>query len=256
MSYSLKLVCIGLVTLIVGILVIALAPFDRQGRRAYRLSRLWTRAILMIGRVQLKVKGLDRLEVARPYIFVANHQSYIDIPALVEALPQFQLRLIAKKELAWFPVFGWALRLSKHIMVDRSGRMHTMASLRRAKDKIAEGFSVVIFPEGTRSKTGGVLPFKRGGFVLAAMAQVPIVPVTIVGSGAILPRGDWRIRKGKIEIVVDAPIVMERQDLKNMGQFSSRVQAVILAHLNRSAEARKMESTSEEKSTGKARAQI
>ncbi|MGH7845734.1 MAG: lysophospholipid acyltransferase family protein [Candidatus Binatia bacterium] len=255
MSYSLKLALISLLTLIVGPFVIALAPFDRQGRRAYSLARLWTDAILKISGVRLKVQGLERLDAGRPYIFLANHQSYIDIPALVEALSQFQLRLIAKKELAWFPVFGWALRLSKHIMIDRSGRAHAMTSLRRAKEKISQGFSVVIFPEGTRGRTSGVLPFKRGGFVLGVMAQVPIVPVTIVGSGKILPRGDWRIRKGEIEIVVDEPIVIERQDLKNLGQLSTRVRAVILSRLNGASDARSLDAVTEGKRSGEARAQ-
>jgi 1-acyl-sn-glycerol-3-phosphate acyltransferase len=164
---------------------------------------------------------------------MANHRSYIDIPVLVEAFSRFQLRLIAKKELVWVPVFGWALWASKHIIVDRSGRAQATASLRRAKEKIAQGVSVVIFPEGTRGRNGGILPFKRGGFVLAIMAQVPIVPVTIVDSGTILPRGEWRIRSGQIEVIVDEPIRMERYDLKSIGKLSGRVRSLMASHLNR-----------------------
>ncbi len=232
MAYSLKLVLIGFLTVIVGLLVIALGPFDRKGTCAYILARLWTGAILKISGVSLNVRGLEHLDPTRPYILMANHQSYIDIPVLVEAFSRFQLRLIAKKELVWVPVFGWALWASKHIIVDRSGRAQAMASLRRAKEKIAQGVSVVIFPEGTRGRNGGILPLKRGGFVLAVMAQVPIVPVTIVGSGAVLPRGEWRIRRGQIEVVVDEPIRMERYDLKNSGKLSSRVRALMMSHLN------------------------
>jgi 1-acyl-sn-glycerol-3-phosphate acyltransferase len=200
---------------------------------------LWTSAILKIAGVRLHVRGLEGLDPATPYIFMANHQSYIDIPVLLEAFPHFQLRLIAKKELLRVPVFGWALWASKHIVVDRSGRGQTMASLRRAKDKIADGFSVVIFPEGTRAKSESVLPFKRGGFVLAVMAQVPVVPVTIVGSRTILPRGDWRIRTGQIEVVVDEPIPMAPYNLKNLGQLSNRVRRVMLLHLNQTREVAK-----------------
>lgn len=233
MAYSLKLVLIGFLTVIVGLLVIAVGPFDRKGTRAYVLARFWTRAILKISGIRLNVRGLERLDPTRPYILMANHRSYVDIPVLVEAFARFQLRLIAKKELVWIPVFGWALWASKHIIVDRSGRAQATASLRRAKEKIAQGVSVVIFPEGTRGRSAGILPFKRGGFVLAAMAQVPIVPVTIVGSGRLLPRGEWRIRSGQIEVIVDEPIPMERYDLKSIGKLSGRVRSLMVSHLKR-----------------------
>ena len=235
MAYSLKLVLIAFLTLIVGLLVIALGPFDRKGTRAYVLARLWTGAILKISRVHLNVRGLEHLDPTRPYILMANHRSYIDIPVLVEAFARFQLRLIAKKELVWVPVFGWALWASKHITVDRTGRAQAIASLRRAKEKIAQGVSIVIFPEGTRGRGSGILPFKRGGFVLAAMAEVPIVPVTIVGSGTVLPRGEWRIRGGPIEVIVDEPIRMKRDDLKSIGKLSGRVRSLMVSHLNQAS---------------------
>ena len=255
MVYSLKLVLIGFLTLIIGLLVIALGPFDRRGTRAYFLARLWTRAILKIGGVRLNVRGLEHLDPTHPYIVMANHRSYIDIPVLLEAFARFQLRLIAKKELVWVPVFGWALWASKHIIMDRSGRAQAMASLRRAKEKIAQGISVVIFPEGTRGRSSGILPFKRGGFVLAVMADVPIVPVTIVGSGAVLPRGEWRIRSGEIEVVVDEPIRMERYDLKSIGKLSTRVRSLMLSHLNRASAGREAGSAmAEEEPSGEAQA--
>ncbi|HWP56559.1 MAG TPA: lysophospholipid acyltransferase family protein [Candidatus Acidoferrales bacterium] len=255
MSYSLKLVLIALLTLVLAPFVIALAPFDPQGRRAYVFARLWTGAILRISGVRLKVCGLEHLDPSQAYIFMANHQSYIDIPALVQGLAPFQLRLIAKKELVWVPVFGWALWASKHILVDRSGGKRAVTTLRRAKEKILQGLSVVIFPEGTRGRSAGVLPFKRGGFVLAAMANAPIVPVTIVGSGRVLPRGDWRIQKGEIEVAVDEPVIVERQELKNLAQVSNRVRSIIAARLNRGAEQLETNSRARELGSGEARAQ-
>ncbi|MFQ5850423.1 MAG: lysophospholipid acyltransferase family protein [Candidatus Binatia bacterium] len=238
MPYSLKLLLIGLVSLPAGIVILFLSPFDREGKLAYRIAQIWTWAVLRIGGIRLKVHGVERLDPNRQYIFVANHQSYIDIPALVQALTQFQLCWMAKKELLWVPLFGWVLWSSKHIIVDRSNLSTAMASLRKARDKIQGGISVGIFPEGTRSPDGRLLPFKRGGFVLAVKVQAPIVPVTIKGSGAILPRGDWRIRRGEIEVIVSEPIAVNQYHLGNLKHLLRLVRDKIESHSRRHADNR------------------
>ena len=145
MPYSLKLVLIGLLSIPVCSAVIILAPLDPTGRLGYRIGSVWTWAILKIGGIRLRVRGLERLNPHRPYIFIANHQSYIDIPIMIQALPGFQLRWIAKKELIWVPLFGWALWCAKHILVDRFNFSKATASLKdaeeriRAQDFVAEG---------------------------------------------------------------------------------------------------------------------
>jgi len=164
MPYSLKLLLIGLLALPTGILVISLAPFDRDGRLAYHICRFWTWAILKVGGIRVKVQGLEGLDPNRPYIFVANHQSNIDIPTLMQALPGFQLRWIAKRELLWIPVFGWAMWSSKHVIVDRQNLSKAKASLRKAKENIHRGSSMVIFPEGTRGLAGGASSVQKGWF--------------------------------------------------------------------------------------------
>ena len=227
MRYCLKLLLIGLLTLPVTLTILLLAPFDRQGKLAYGISRFWAWGILKIGGIRLKVQGLDRLDPSRPYIFMANHQSNIDIPVLVQGLPKFQLRWIAKKELVFIPFFGWAMWSSGQIVVDRSNRAEAMASLRRAKEKIAGGISVVIFPEGTRSADGRLLPFKRGGFLLAVKAKTAIVPITISGSSTLLPRGDWRLRGGEVEVIVSEPIDIERDHATNLTALLNRVRGII-----------------------------
>jgi 1-acyl-sn-glycerol-3-phosphate acyltransferase len=105
-----------------------------------------------------------------------------------------------------------------------------MASFRKAKERIAKGVSVVIFPEGTRSSGGNTMPFKRGGFLLAAQTKTPIVPVTINGSWAVLPREDWRIKSGEIEVVVDEPIPIEKYDGKEIDVLVKRVHDMIESH--------------------------
>jgi 1-acyl-sn-glycerol-3-phosphate acyltransferase len=228
MLYCLKLVSIVLVTLLLSLLIVLLGPFERSGNLAYAIGRLWTWAILKIGGIHVTVRGLDRLDPSRPYVFIANHQSLLDIPVVVRSLPSFQIRWIAKKQLAYVPFFGWALWASRHILVDRIDRANAMASFRKAKQKIAEGMSVVIFPEGTRGPGGErVLPFKRGGFLLALQTQTPIVPVSIRGSSTILPKGDWRINSGEIEVTVEEPIAVEQGDGKNVDALVDRVREII-----------------------------
>jgi 1-acyl-sn-glycerol-3-phosphate acyltransferase len=230
MIYFFKLLLVGLITLPSSLLIVLVSPFGRKGKPAHAVSRLWAWSILKAAGVRLTVRGLERLDPGRHYIFIANHQSYLDIPVLVQSLPQFQLRWIAKKELGYIPLFGWALWASGHILVDRSDRASAMTSLRRARERIAAGVSVVIFPEGTRSSGGQVMPFKRGGFLLAAQSKTPIVPVTINGSWKILARDDWRLKSGEIEVVVDAPISIEKYDGKAIGVIVRRVHDGIESH--------------------------
>jgi 1-acyl-sn-glycerol-3-phosphate acyltransferase len=230
MIYFFKLFLVGFFTLPLSFLIVLAAPFSRIGKPADAVARFWAWTILGIGGIRLKVRGLDRLEPGRHYIFIANHQSYLDIPVLVKSLPRFQLRWIAKKELGYIPFFGWALWAGGHILVDRSDRASAMASFRKAKVRIAKGVSVVIFPEGTRSSGGHTMPFKRGGFLLAAQTKTPIVPVTINGSWAVLPREDWRIKSGEIEVVVDEPIPIEKYGGKEIDVLVKRVHDMIESH--------------------------
>ncbi len=230
MPYSLKLLLFSLLTTSACLVILPLAPFDRDGILAYRISRFWALGILKLCGIRLTVQGLEGLDPNRQYIFIANHQSYIDIPVLVQALSQFQLRWIAKKELFWVPLFGWVLWSSKHIIVDRSSLSRAMNSLSRARERIEKGISVVVFPEGTRSHHGDLLPFKRGGFLLAFKSQTPIVPVTIKGSGAVWSRGDWRIRSGEIEIVMGKPVSVDRYRAQDLKLLLNRVRAEIESH--------------------------
>ena len=227
MLYGLKLVALCAVTLPSTLLTVILGPFDRYGKHVYRISRLWCRLILTLSGVSLRVNGLNQIDPKQQYIFIVNHQSNIDIPVLVQSLPGFQLRWLAKKEILWVPLLGWALWAAKHIAVDRGDRNGALRSLKKAQELMAGGISVVFFPEGTRSPDGRLLPFKRGGFLLAARTQTPIVPVTIDGSGMILAKGDWRIRGGRIEVTVGAPVSIKDYRPGSLRALSARVQELI-----------------------------
>jgi len=238
MIYSLKLLVISVVTVPAALLIILLGIFDPYGKHVHGITRLWTRLILKICGVAVKVNGLSQLDPKQQYVFMVNHQSHIDIPVLVQSLPAFQLRWIAKRELLWVPFFGWAMWAAKHITVNRSDRFDASGSLKKAKQRMKAGISLVIFPEGTRSSDGNLLPFKRGGLLLAVKTQTPIVPVTISGSSAILPKGDWRIRGGQIEVTVGAPVFVENYRPGSLRVLSVHVQELIENNLQTASQLR------------------
>lgn len=227
MSYGLKLLVIFLVTVPATLSIILLGPFDRNGRHVHRITLLWTQMILTIAGVVLKVKKPGEIDPERQYVFMVNHQSNIDIPVLIQSLPALRLRWIAKKELLWVPFFGWAMWAAKHITVNRADRFDALGTLKKAKERMKDGVSLAIFPEGTRGSEGDLLPFKRGGFLLAAKTGTPIVPVTINGSAAILPKGDWRIRGGQIEVVIGTPVSVENYRPGTLRELSAHIRELM-----------------------------
>jgi 1-acyl-sn-glycerol-3-phosphate acyltransferase len=233
MFYLFKLSLFLLVTIPAAFLTILLGLFDTHGKRVYRINQFWTWLILRFGGVSLQVVGLDNIDPRRQYVFMVNHQSNVDIPVLVQSLVSFQLRWIAKKELLWIPLFGWAMWATKHITVDRADRFDAVKSLARAKERIAAGISIVVFPEGTRSRDGNLERFKKGGFLLAAQTHTPIVPVTINGSRRLLPAGAWQLRPGTIEVIVDQPIAVEGYRPGNLRLLSKQVRDRIEMNLGK-----------------------
>ena len=217
--YTLKLALIVLGSIVQSIPMIALGLVDPYGKRVYPMFRFWSWCVLKTGGVELKVRDTGRLDPRQAYVFMPNHQSNIDIPVLVQALAPFQLRWMAKRELLRIPFFGWALWASKHIVVKRSRSKDVVAAMAGAREKLTRGISVVVFPEGTRSTDGQLLPFKRGGFRLAEQAGVPIVPVTINGSGVLMKRGDWRLNCGEVEVVIGNAIPPGDADDRSRGQM-------------------------------------
>ena len=232
MFYTAKLCVLLVVTVPLAMATIAFGPFDPHGKRVYRINQFWTWLILRMGGVSLNVRGLDNLDSGEQYIFMVNHQSNVDIPVLVQSLARFQLRWIAKKELLWVPLFGWAMWATKHITVDRSDPLDAIRSLERAKKGLAAGISIVVFPEGTRSHDGRLLPFKKGGFLLAAKTRTKIVPVTIIGSARLLPAGAWRLRPGRIDVFINKPIATEGYRIGNLRALTQQVRQVVAAALD------------------------
>ena len=153
-----------------------LATFiDRSGTTYHRFALLWSKGCLFAAGIRLNIEGTEHLPGDRPLIFMGNHQSYFDIPVLFQATP-LPFTWLAKEELFRIPVFGHSIRSAGYIPINRGNGRDSLKSLHRAAELVKAGRSVAIFPEGTVTADGELLPFKRGGFILAAMAGVPIAP--------------------------------------------------------------------------------
>ncbi|MBW1916487.1 MAG: 1-acyl-sn-glycerol-3-phosphate acyltransferase [Deltaproteobacteria bacterium] len=218
-------------TIFGGIAVILLALHDRQGNRVHEIGRWWARTLLKIAGVAVSIQGLEHLAPDRSYIFAANHQSQFDIFVLQAYLPG-QFRWLAKVELFSVPIFGKALRLMGSLPIDRSNRQTAIKSLDQAAAKVQGGTSIIIFPEGTRGATGQLLPFKKGGFVLAIKSGQPIVPVSISGTQFIQPRGVLRIHPGPVKVVLGPPLETTAYTLNRKQELMAELRAAIERNLD------------------------
>jgi len=194
-----------LVTVLCSVAALIAGLIDRSGKLYFALMRLWARTLLVLFGVRVRSRGAEHLRAGQCYVYLANHASYLDIIALVAAIPD-RIRFIFKRELARIPVFGWSLALSPNILINRADAREARASIERAAAEIGTGASVVIFPEGTRTSDGALGQFKRGGFLLATLSGVPLVPVAIQGSYALMPRHRLRVEPGSVSVIIGTPI--------------------------------------------------
>jgi len=228
-----------MVTLLRGVLVLLLAPiltglvsisaiimvliFRRSEAEIQVLPRTLGRVVAWLSGVSVSLTGSELLEPGVPYIFAANHQSQFDIFALQGYLG-FDFRWLLKLELFKIPVFGKAMQLAGYIPVDRAHGRKALQSLDEAARRIAGGTSVAVFPEGTRSPDGRLGQFKAGVVVLAIKAGVPVVPVAIIGTHQVLPKGRLLVRPGRVEIRVGAPIATREYTVKQKQELTELLQ--------------------------------
>jgi len=170
-----------------------------------RIMRNWSRVILAATGVTVTAVGVERLERDRSYVFVSNHTSLVDIWALLVALPN-SFRFVAKRELERVPVFGRAMESAGNIFIDRQNLVSSFSSYDAAAAQLARGRSAMVFAEGTRSLDGNLLPFKKGPFVLAIRAQVPVVPIRIRGAFERTPKGALNVRPGPVTVHIGEAI--------------------------------------------------
>ncbi len=204
---------------------------DKSGDLVMVLARLWSRVVLGAPGVQVEVKAHAALDPKRPYVFMPNHASMVDIWALFLAVP-IQFRFIAKKQLGAIPLFGWAMRAGRFIFIDRQNPASARRSIDEAARRIKAGQSVVIFPEGTRTRDGKLGSFKKGGFHLAVDSGADIVPVAIRGSHEVMPPGSALMRAGKVTVELAAPISTAGLGRHDREPLMNRVRAEIAAMLS------------------------
>jgi 1-acyl-sn-glycerol-3-phosphate acyltransferase len=218
-------------TFVLGCLAITVAMVSRRSDAAHLIARCWANVNLWGAGVKVRVTGLEHINPNTSYVYAANHQSWFDIFALLGKL-SVQFRWLAKIELFKIPVLGRAMAACGYIPIDRGNRRKAFESLNLAAERIREGTSVVIFPEGTRSPDGVLQEFKKGGFLLAIQSQHPIVPISIRGTHRILPkRGEWRIHPNQVLITINKPIPTEGLTAGERDELIDQVREAIRAHL-------------------------
>jgi 1-acyl-sn-glycerol-3-phosphate acyltransferase len=217
---------IAAATILGSLCGLALSLVDRSGDRVLDLARAWSGWVISFAGVKIVVETRANLVPDQPYVFMANHASSLDIWAVFVAIPR-RIRLIAKKQLARIPLFGWVMWAGRFIFIDRQNGVAARRSIDVACRRIHDGDSVLLFPEGTRSRDGTLGPFKKGGFHLAVKAGVPIVPVALRGTHELMPRGSLLLRSGTITAIIGEPIPTQGLSDAERATLSERVRSVV-----------------------------
>ena len=219
---------IAVYTIVCGAASLISSLFDRNGHFAHGCARAWSWLILKTTGVTVAIEGLEKLTPGTTYVFVSNHQSIYDTPVVFDSLP-FQLRIIAKESLAKFPVLGWHLKRGGHLFVDRRDP-DRVGILKRWRALVSQGLSLIIYAEGTRSSDGRVARFKAGSFLLAIQAGLPIVPLTIINTRAVMPKGRLRTEPAHVKLVVHDPIqppAIAEPTVHDAKQLADRVHDIV-----------------------------
>jgi 1-acyl-sn-glycerol-3-phosphate acyltransferase len=217
-------------TIVMGTISLALSPFDRTGELQHGCARLWCRMVAFTIGARIVMHGTGHVEPGRPYVYMANHSSLIDTPALFAYLP-YQFKIMAKKELFYVPFMGWHLWTSGNFPIERGDARKTARSVRAIIDGIKAGKSLAVFPEGSRTPDGKLQAFHPGTFKIAVRAGVPIVPVSIRGTYALLPKTTLAPRPGRVDVFISEPIPTAGLDDKAVPVLIERTRAAIQAHL-------------------------
>lgn len=201
---------VGLSMLIMGSLAMGVSL--ASPRAAWWFGVAWSRLVCLLNFTRVELRGSEHIQPGRSYVYMLNHQSHFDAAAFYGRWRE-QFRWVVKEELRKVPGLGWYCAAGGHVFVDRRDHQRAIDSLSRARDRmLEERFSIAFFPEGTRSRDGRLQPFKKGGFLLALQTGLPILPISVSGSNAVLPGKSARLLPGRITVTVHPPI-----DTRNYG---------------------------------------
>jgi 1-acyl-sn-glycerol-3-phosphate acyltransferase len=223
-----QVVKIGVVVATAGLGTAAVAAGLFSQRAAARVTHVWGRVCLRITGVSLAMEGLDHLDESRRYVIMANHESSLDILVLLAALPpSVELRFLAKKSLFRIPFLGWAMKAAGFVPVDRDDRSTAAATLKRALDEVARGGSPLVFPEETWTTDGRLLPFARGGFLVALKSGLPILPIGLEGPRLVLPPGEGVIRPRPVTVRIGEPIATAGAGVSRLREITRSTRCAI-----------------------------
>jgi len=215
-----------ILTFVLSLTAVVVRLFDPSGNLSHKVSALWCRLLCEWNGVEVTLEGMENVDREHPQIFLANHQGYFDIFALSGYLP-VQIRCVAKASLFKVPFLGWAMRASDYVSVARDDRKNAYKAFLASLEKVKSGASIIIFPEGTRSKDGSIGPFKKGSGLLATRSGAPVIPTTLIGSYDIIQKGSAWIKPGRVKIILSPPIKMDsKSDDKGEGELD-RIRGII-----------------------------
>jgi 1-acyl-sn-glycerol-3-phosphate acyltransferase len=225
----------GVWTVVVGVGFLVGSLFFRGPGWTNLVQRFFSWILLLGVGIRVRVEGEENIPAGSSCVVMGNHRSYLDIPAVVLALHRLPILFVAKRELKRIPFFGWALAASAHIKVDRGDREQAIRALEEAMARLGSGIGLVIFPEGTRSRTHRLLPFKKGGFYAAVDGRFPILPVSIRNSGHLWGKMSLLPRSGIISVQVHAPVTTEALTRRDIPDLMQEVRDRLLSALPESA---------------------
>jgi 1-acyl-sn-glycerol-3-phosphate acyltransferase len=211
--------------------LIALRLLTGNDNMIYAPVRLFVRLGLRLVGVKVEVTGRDNLDPAQPYIFTPNHQSLIEVPMLVTYLGRNPAYL-AKKEVFKYPIFGYGIGLMGVVPVDRSNSPSAVESAKAATERLRKGKSYVVYPEGTRSPDGRLLPFKKGAFMMAIEAGVPVVPVTVSGATRIMPKAKIEVHPSTVRLTIHDPVPTTGYSRENVAELVEHVRKQVASALD------------------------
>ncbi|MBT3759508.1 MAG: 1-acyl-sn-glycerol-3-phosphate acyltransferase [Candidatus Marinimicrobia bacterium] len=208
-------------------ILLCIGFFDKRKNITGGLVRFWNNWVLWSTGIHINVQGMDNLDARQQYIFIGNHESALDIPVAVASLP-FNVVFLAKKELFTIPLFGWGMSAAGMIKVDRQNRDRAKRSVGSALEALEKrNISIIMYPEGTRSYTPEMLPFKKGAFILAIRSGLPIVPITISGAREIAPKNTLRLHRGEINFIIGKPIQTTGYEESQRNELLKKVKDII-----------------------------
>ena len=222
-----KLSTIAIVTTFWSTLAVITGPLNFFLPAFHLISTTWAKWLIWIGGVKIVTHGLENIKQDENYVFISNHASNFDIPILLSTIKN-EIKMVAKKELTYIPIFGWSLIAGGYIIINRNDTKKAMKAMRKAEKKLNKGTSILIFPEGTRSQNGLVQPFKKGAFMLAIQTKFDIIPISIIGSYNLMPKKSLRLNRGTVHLIVEKPISVK--EVKNKSQLIEDVRNLIITN--------------------------